>query len=185
MKKVTIFIGIIILVVLVVVVIFLPRQKAVAPTNDQNQSVSDYKNGTYEIDGQKITLKNGEYRDFVPGSSAPMTFSYFGNEAIGDVNGDGKEDVAFILVGASGGTGVFYYATVALKTNTDYVGTNAIFLGDRIAPQNMEIKNGVLIANYAERLPKEPMVTEPSLGVSKYLKIENGVLVEIKGEMGE
>lgn len=186
MKKSIIFLTLLILLVLGAIFL-LPKEKAVAPTNDSGTalSVADYKNGTFEIDGKKITLKNGKYEESIPGSSSKMTVSYFGNEANGDINGDGKEDVSFLLQQNSGGTGTFYYLAVALKTDTGYIGTNAIFLGDRISPQTTEIKNGSIIVNYADRLPGEPFSTAPSQGVSKYFKIENGKIVEIKGEMGE
>ena len=36
----------------------------------------------------------------------------------------------------------------------------------------------VIVANYADRKEDEPMTTAPSVGVSKYLKIEDGALVE-------
>jgi len=59
-----------------------------------------------------------------------------------------------------------------------YKGTNAILLGDRIAPQTTEIKNGQVIVNYADRAAGEPMTARPSVGVSKYLKVEGTTLVE-------
>jgi hypothetical protein len=62
-----------------------------------------------------------------------------------------------------------------------YQGTNAVLLGDRIAPQTTEIRDGgMLIVNYVERKPGEPMTTRPSMGVSKYLKVEGTMLVEIQ-----
>ena len=126
---------------------------------------NNYKNITYEIEGRAVKLEN-ETR-------------YFGNEAFGDLNGDGTEDVAFILTQSPGGSGTFFYIAVALKTAAGYQGTNAILLGDRIAPQTTEIRNSEVIVNYADRNPGEPMTTPPSLGVSKYLKIDNNRLVEV------
>jgi hypothetical protein len=105
---------------------------------------------------------------------------YFGNVATGDLNGDGVPDVAFILTQSGGGSGTFYYVVVALKTPTDYQGTNAVLLGDRIAPQTTEIKNGQVIANYADRASGEPMSTAPSVGVSKYLAVTGSTLAEAK-----
>lgn len=56
----------------------------------------------------------------------------------------------------------------------------AVFPGDRIAPQNPRISNGVIIADYADRQEGEPMTTSPSVGKSAYLTIRKGVLEEIK-----
>jgi hypothetical protein len=42
-----------------------------------------------------------------------------------------------------------------------------------------EIRNEVLIVNYADRAPGEPMTAQPSVGVSKYLILKNGALTKI------
>jgi hypothetical protein len=143
-----------------------------------------YKNATYLIDGRAITLNNG--LSSLPESDAPgmkptpaSVTSYFGNEAMGDLNGDGLPDVAFILTQTNSGTGIFYYVVAALKTATGYKGTNAILLGDRIAPQTTEIKDGRIVVNYADRKPTEPMVAQPSVGVTKYMKVVSGALVQM------
>ncbi len=110
---------------------------------------------------------SAEYKDAV----------YFGNEAVGDLNGDGVPDVAFIFTQSGGGSGTFYYVVAALKEVQGYQGTNAVLLGDRIAPQTTEIKDGQLIVNYADRKPNEPMTAQPSVGVSKYLRVQGTTLV--------
>lgn len=141
--------------------------------------VSDYKNTAYIIEGNSVRLTNGRSEITVaPGSAVQTLTQYFGNEAIGDLNADGVLDVAFILTQSGGGSGTFYYVVVALKDQGGYHGINAILLGDRIAPQTIEISNGQLIVNYAERKAGEPMTVQPSVGVSKYLKVEGGVLQE-------
>ena len=127
---------------------------------------ADYKTASYTIDGKSTSLL------------------YFGNEARGDLNGDGVEDIAFLATQDGGGSGTFYYVVVALggagTSVGGYFGTNGILLGDRIAPQTTEIRDGLVIVNYAERAAGEPMTTRPSVGVSKYLFISNGTLVENK-----
>lgn len=138
-------------------------------------------NIAYTVDGTSVTLKNGKSEvEITPGSSSKTITRYFGNNAIGDLNGDGTEDVAFLLTQESGGSGTFYYVVVALMTENGYVGTDAVFLGDRIAPQSTEIKNGRIIVNYADRKIDESMTTKPTVGISKYLKVVDGKLVEEK-----
>jgi hypothetical protein len=141
----------------------------------------DYKNATYLVEGSFVTLTDGVFEvEAAPGSATKITTRYFGNEAIGDLNNDGKDDVAFLLTQEAGGSGTFFYVVVALQTASGVEGTNAIFLGDRIAPQNTSIENGLIIVNYADRNPGEPFTTQPSLGVSKYFKIENNILTEVQ-----
>ncbi|OGG71241.1 hypothetical protein A3F27_00040 [Candidatus Kaiserbacteria bacterium RIFCSPHIGHO2_12_FULL_53_13] len=147
----------------------------------------DYKNATYVIDGQPVTLVNDRAETpAAPGSASKIVTQYFGNEAAGDLDGDRQDDIAFILTQDRGGSGTFFYAAAALKTADGYRGTNAILLGDRVAPQTTEIRNGLLIANYADRAQGEPMTARPSVGVSKYLTLADSTLKEIaplsKGE---
>jgi len=133
-------------------------------------------NATYMLSGSPMRLVNGRAEATTPGSASTTTISVFGEPVSGDLNGDGQADAALILTQTSGGSGTFYYAAAAISTSTGAQGTNAVLLGDRIAPQNIEIKNGEVIANYAERNSGEPMTTAPSVGVSKYLVWDGSTL---------
>lgn len=146
-------------------------------TSTTKDTTPGFENTTYIIEGRRVTLTDG-YAEAatVPGSALKTVTRYFGNSATGDLNGDGKPDVGFILTQNSGGSGMFYYAAVALKTAHGYQGTNAVLLGDRVAPQTTEIRNGELIVNYAERKASEPMTTPPSVGVSAYLSVQGTTL---------
>lgn len=141
-----------------------------------------YRDATYQIDGRNVTLKAGMVEvEAAPGSASKITTKVFGNEATGDLNGDGVRDTAFVLTKNSGGSGTFYYIAVALgRADGTSTGTNAILLGDRIAPQSTVVRDGVVEVAYAERKPGEPMTTAPSAGVSKRLRITDGKLVEIR-----
>jgi hypothetical protein len=152
------------------------RNTGAAPLNESGR---DYKNATYTIEGQPVTLTNGVSETAAaPGSASKITTRYFGNEAKGDLNGDGIADIAFLITQTGGGSGTFYYAVAALQgSDGGYRGTNAILLGDRIAPQTTEIRDGQLIVNYADRKPGEPMTSSSSVGVSKTLSVAQGQLV--------
>ncbi len=163
--------------VAIVVLAFLSFYKK--PLPPASEISADYKNATYNISGNKVTLKDGKSEiEAAPGSAEKIIDEYFGNSAEGDLNGDGVKDAVFILTENGGGTGTFYYAVAALKIGDKYVGTNGIFLGDRIAPQTTEIRNGYVIVNYADRGTNEPFSEEPTHGISKYLAVENGALIE-------
>lgn len=134
---------------------------------------ADYENISYTIEGQPITLVNGKAETAsAPGGATKIITQYFGNETTGDLNGDGVSDVAFLLTQDMGGSGTFYYVVAAIKTAIGYTGTSAVLLGDRIAPQTTEIKNGQLIVNYADRNSGESMTAQPSVGKSLYLKLD-------------
>ena len=146
----------------------------------QNEKTENVKNKTYLIENDLVTLKNGLSEiEIVPGSASKKVTKYFGNDVIGDLNNDNKPDTVFLLTQESGGSGIFYYVVVMLSSEKGYDGTNAILLGDRIAPQTTEIKDGKIVVNYSDRKVGEPFSVAPSVGVSKYFKIENKKLTEI------
>lgn len=143
----------------------------------QVDTAADYKDAEYMIDGQRVKLENGAAEtEAAPGSASKVITRYFGNELMTDLDGDGDEDVAFVLTQSTGGSGTFYYAVAALNTPDGYIGSDGYLLGDRIAPQTTELSSNprhvnVVVFNYADRAPGEPMTTQPSVGKSVYLKI--------------
>ncbi len=175
-KKNLILLGIII-IILGVGIFFVIKKE---PSKDYAViSNEDYKNTSYTIDGQTITLKDGiSINEIAPNSASKSTTKYFGNEVKADLDGDGLQDIAFLITNDNGGSGTFYYLVAAINTKNGYVGTNAVLLGDRVAPQSTEFKNGEIIVNFADRLPTEPMTTKPSIGISKYFKVVDNKLIE-------
>jgi heat shock protein HslJ len=151
------------------------------PTPNPTPVVSDSpKNATYTVDNAKVTLVDGKSIVALgDGATEKQITTYFGNEAVGDLNGDGKDDTAFILTQSSGGTGMFYYVVAALKTANGYDGTNAVLLGDRIAPQSTVFQNGKITVNYADRGPNDSFAVQPSVGVSKTVRFMNGKLTDV------
>jgi heat shock protein HslJ len=150
-----------------------------APEPSPATTAAGYKDSAYEIEGKLVQLVDGvSEEEAAPGSATKIITRHFGNEAFGDLNGDGQEDVVFLLTQDPGGSGTFFYVVAALKNNDGYTGSNAILLGDRIAPQTTQIEDGRIIVNYADRKPDEPLTADPSVGVSKYLKLVDGRLVE-------
>jgi hypothetical protein len=145
------------------------------------QASFDGKNSTFTVDGNPVTLVNGiAETSAVPGSALKIVTRYFGNEAAGDLDGDNLEDAAFLVTQETGGSGLFYYAVVALKTKEGYKTTNAFLIGDRIAPQSSYIpaNSRELQVNYAERKPGEPMTAQPSVGAVKLLKVTAAGVLE-------
>jgi heat shock protein HslJ len=97
---------------------------------------------------------------------------YFGNEVRGDLNADGRDDVAFLLTVEPGGSGTFFYAVAAVDLPSGVVGSQGLLLGDRIAPQTTELRPGGIIAvNYADREPDDSFATPPSVAKTILLKL--------------
>lgn len=135
-------------------------------------------NATFNIDGQEITLENGLAQERIAGATFKNT-RIWGEGAVGDINNDGADDYAFLITQDSGGSGNFFYVAAAFNAGQGYLGTNAILLGDRIAPQNISVTGGLILVNYADRLPGEPMTAQPSQGASAYFELKAGNLVQV------
>lgn len=141
-----------------------------------------FKNITYFFDRGPIKLSRGEYVVKDAKMGVVMSVKYFGNELREDLNHDGLTDVVFILVENTGGNGFFYHAVGAIATPAGYIGTNTVFLGDRISPNTINYIDGLVAVNYAERSVGDPVTTKPSVGVSKYLLLVGNQLVAINKE---
>ena len=174
MKKLT-AIGLVGTVIVLVIIIFLVSKKTTVPVSD---TAAGYKNASYVIDGTSVTLINGVSSvAAAPGSASMITTRYFGNEVVHDFDGDGRLDVAFILTQNTGGSGTFYYVVAALNKTNGYVGSSAVLLGDRIAPQTTEMSQDpstpdVIVVNYADRKLEEAFSVQPSVGKSVWLKLD-------------
>jgi hypothetical protein len=132
---------------------------------------NDPLNITFTISGKSYTLTNGKVEKEI---------AVFGEPVYGDLNGDGVNDAVMYLTQETGGSGTFFYVVEAINYNGFYKGTNAMLLGDRIAPQNINIMDGRAVANFAERKPGEPFATQPSIGKSVYVYYDAKT-----GEIGE
>jgi hypothetical protein len=184
MKKKSIILIISLLVILIAAFILYKER-----TSDATMKIyyGDPLNATYTIDDAEYLLKDGKSEmEAAPGSAEKITTEIFGEPISGDLNGDGIGDYTMFLVQRTGGTGSFYFVVSAISRKDGKVaGTNAVYLGDRIAPQNIQVKEGEIIANYADRNEGERMNVQPSLGVSKYIKLIDGVLKDINEKKDE
>ncbi len=144
------------------------------PVTNPTQIVDDYKDTTFTIDGERVKLIDGlAETPAAPGSASKIRTKYFGNDLRTDLNNDGQEDIVFLLTQETGGSGIFYYVVAALNTENGYIGSDAVLLGDRIAPQTIEKGTGkIIIVNYADRKIGEPFTVAPSIGKTKWLLLD-------------
>lgn len=172
MKKILPFI---ILVILIIVgIIYMNKNSDTV----EDISKHDYKNIYYTIDGNEVLLVDGVSEvESAPGSSSKIVTTYFGNEIEKDFNADGREDVAFLVTQNTGGSGTFFYVVGAVNTEDGYIGSQALLLGDRIAPQTTESGPGTsIIVNYLDRAYGEPMTTKPSVSKSIHLILDTNTM---------
>ena len=142
----------------------------------------------YRINGKRVKL--GE-------PSVDGTVSLLASVS-GDLNGDGRDDQAVILILNSVGSGVFYHLNVFLddgKSEMRFVGEE--FLGDRIRFDFLHIyaegavssitgiprhpdDYGKLVVAFSVRSSEQSFAEEPGLYLTRHWKVEEGRLVLIE-----
>lgn len=158
-----------------------PTSVAVVADLNETATQSSPQSTAYEIDGVTYVLGNGTATvRATPDAASVNTLTVFGEPIMGDLDNDGDTDAAVLLSLTTGGSGTFYYAALALNTSYGYRSTNVLFLGDRIAPQTVEIHDGRAVFNYAVRAANEPMTASPSIGKSLWVHLDPK-----KSEIGE
>jgi hypothetical protein len=141
------------------------------------QSATDPLNATYLIEGNAVRLMGGRCElPPAPGSATKIGTAVLGQPVYGDMDDDGDKDAALLLTHDPGGSGTFYYVVAALNVNDRYHGTNAVLLGDRIAPKDIGVRNGAVVVHFADRRREEPMSAVPSVNKLTYLILKKDKL---------
>lgn len=135
------------------------------------------RDAVYRVGKQAVQLIDGySESEAAPGSTAKIVTLVVKDPVFGDLDGDGQADAALFLSQASGGSGTFLYVAAAVAKNNRWQGTNAVFIGDRVAPQTIRIGDGVIVARYLDRRPEESMAVTPSVEKTLEIEIVNGHL---------
>ncbi len=168
MKKV---LPIVILSIGVLVVLFFALNAYIYSEKQGDGLPQDFKEVTFSISGEPVSLTNGVAQARTNlGGDALTTVRYFGNEVSHDVDGDGIEDMAFLITQETQAGNEYFYLVAALKRENGYVGSQAVLIGDRIKPQSTDVGEGrSVIVNYVEE-------ARPEMGRSLYLLLDTETL---------
>lgn len=177
-KRKIIFIFVI--VVALIVGYFILRDDSSSETgtsvvNENGELRRDPSNAAFTFDGEVITLTNGRSEEtVVPGSTLVEETLLLDKFAYGDINADDKEDTVLLLARYGAGSGTFIYLAAFVSGPVTYRGTEAIFIGDRIAPQSVSINGEVITVKYLDRKSDEALAAEPTIVTSKQFVYKNG-----------
>jgi hypothetical protein len=154
-----------------------PLASAGTATDHVDPTASDPLHATYWIEDEPVALVDGRNeRPAAPGSAIMILTAVWKRPVFGDLDGDGDDDAALLLIYNPGGSGMFFYVTAAIHSNGRYQGINTFLLGDRITPKDLAIRDRMIVATYADRRPNEPFSTRPSVDRTISLMFQNGQL---------
>src|SRR5262249_12386736 len=105
------------------------KTKSSSSSNSSVGVALDPANATYGLDGKSISLASGKSDVAIaPGSASHRVTTLTSTTASGDIDGDGKSDIAVVLTDTSGGSGVFSYLAAVVSSRG--AGTEGVSLGD-------------------------------------------------------
>ena len=131
-------------------------------------------NATYVVSGETVTLVNGfASRAAAPGSTTKVITQVWGSPEFADLDADGCQDAALILVHSPGGSGTFYYVVAAIRRDDGYRGSSALLLGDRIEPQSIVTDYNEITIRFLGRNQGEPFSTPPSTPMQQRLTYDS------------
>lgn len=133
-------------------------------------------NATYTIEGDSVTLSNGQRSQPVAPGSHTMheTKLIDGAQACGEF--DGRPTVAMLLSDNPGGSGTFIYVAAVAR---DGQPIPAALLGDRIAPKSIVIEHDLIVVTYLARPANAPMAAAPSVQTVRKFGLQHGHLVDM------
>ena len=124
-----------------------------------------------------IKLSDGIYKEKIaPDSASELVVRLTDKIAFGDLNGDGVEDAAVILVSDPGGSGTFYDLAAVINREGKAKYAAGVFLGDRVKVEEVSIKSGQIVAKMVIHHRTDPRCC-PSLRVEQEYRLQGDEVV--------
>lgn len=159
-----------------------PASNTATPPADLTEEM--LKNMSFQgIYGEPVTLTDGLYEGepFVEGGASKPTVTLIPFTAFGDLNGDGIDDAALLLVESSGGSGSFFYLAAVINSKGMPENVATTLLGDRLSPESLAIEAGEVVLEAATHAEDDPMCC-PSLKTRTTYRLQNGELSIVSSE---
>jgi len=152
------------------------------PVSPPALTLETLKNAEYQSEfpaSKKARLTDGQYQeDIVPGSATKLNIVLYPMAAFGDLNGDGVDDAAAVLVADPGGSGTFYYLVAVVNQNGTPKHVASVLLGDRVRFKSISIQAGEIVVNMVQQALGDPMCC-PTMEVTQKYKLQGDKLVPI------
>jgi hypothetical protein len=130
---------------------------------------------TFPETGGSVQLTDGDFSQPIANSSASLHVSLL-NGALGDLNGDGAQDGAVVLVMESGGSGSFRYLATLINQDGKLVNNATSLIGDRVKVDDITIDGSAVRLALTSHVPGDPQCCPTQQENAVYLLID-GMLV--------
>lgn len=117
------------------------------------------RNATYVLDGERITLNNGEMV-FDPPEVTESVYPiqvYLTSWAFGDLTQDGRVSGVAVLQRSDGGSGIYYFLVPVTRQDSRVVSdVEGYTIGDRVQVRRLEITKGHVFVDVLMHRPDDP-----------------------------
>lgn len=161
--------------------LFTTAAHAATSSDFQQQLLQSSYSGIYQED---VKLNNGYYAGapFDEGGASRPTVTLIDELiAYGDLNGDGQQDAAVLLLENSGGSGDFIYLAAVVNDNGNARNVATRLVGDRVQFRNLEITSGNITADTIAQDAGESYA-QPSLKKHLLYQLQGDKLVQLSSE---
>jgi uncharacterized membrane protein/heat shock protein HslJ len=118
----------------------------------------------------KVRLVNGLYKEkLVPDSATELVITLSEKVAYGDLNGDGEEDAAVIMITNSGGSGTFRHLAAVLDEKGSHNHVASKLLGDRVKVKSLSVRSGEIAIEMITHGPNDPICCPALVATQNYL----------------
>ena len=125
----------------------------------------------------RIRLFNGIYRGkIVPDSATELSVMLSDHIAFGDLNGDGADDAAVVLITDPGGSGTFRHLGVVINEKGSPQHVASQWLGDRVKVKSLSMSSGEIVVRMMTHGPNDPMCC-PTFQVTRNYVLQQDKLV--------
>ena len=146
----------------------------------QPLTINELKSGEYRSEWSakgKINLSDGIYQEKIaPDSATELVIRLSDKVAFGDLNGDGAEDAAVLLISDPGGSGTFYDLAAVINSNGKPQHAASVFLGDRVKVEEVSIRSAKIVVKMVIHQRTDPSCC-PSLKVEQKYALKKDALV--------
>lgn len=150
-----------------------------SPTSVAKLTLDALRNAAYQSEfpaSKKAKLTDGAYEEeIVPGAASKLTIRLSDQVAYGDVNGDGADDAAVLLLSNAGGSGTFVHLAVVINDKGTPRHVASALLGDRVQIKSLAIQASEITLPMIAHGPKDPMCC-PTQEVTRTFRLEEGAL---------
>ncbi len=127
-------------------------------------------------------LVDGESREQAAPGSATETVVNFDRAATGDLNRDGAEDAAVVLIVSPGGSGTFYKLAAVISDGVELRHVGSVLLGDRVSVESVTIDGREIVVRMLDRPAGAPFAQAPTVPLVRRFRLSDGELQELVDE---